>query len=84
MPTMVRREYVLSIEAQGFAMAKNRIDELLRKVPVSRRNAVKALLIGTFVAPVVTSFPLDGRFTVDQAMAGLGDTTTIAVAAAAF
>ncbi len=53
-------------------MAKDRIDNLLRKVPISRRKAVKALLIGTFAAPIVTSFPLDGRFAVDRANAGLG------------
>ena len=51
-------------------MTKDRIDNLLRKVPISRRKAVKALLIGTFVAPVVTSFPMDGRFAMDKATAG--------------
>ncbi len=51
-------------------MAQDKIDSLLRKVPISRRKAVKALLIGTFAAPIVTSFPLDGRFAVDQASAG--------------
>ena len=42
---------------------------------MSRRKAVKALLIGTFVAPVVSSFPLDGRFAANQAMAGVGNMT---------
>ena len=51
-------------------MAKNRIDDLLRKVPVSRRKAVKALLIGTFAAPVVASYPMKGRFAMDQAFGG--------------
>ena len=50
-------------------MAEDRIDNLLRKLPVSRRKAVKALLIGTFVTPVVASFPMDGRFAMDEASA---------------
>ncbi len=50
-------------------MAQDRIDSVLRKVPVSRRKAIKALLIGSFVAPVVASFPMDGRFAISSAMA---------------
>jgi hypothetical protein len=50
-------------------LAQDRIDSLLRKVPVSRRKAVKVLLIGSFVVPVVASFPMDGRFAISSAMA---------------
>ena len=51
-------------------MAQDKINNLLRKVPISRRKAVKALLIGTFAAPIVTSFPLMGVSQSDQASAG--------------
>ena len=57
-------------------MSQDRIDNLLRKVPVSRRKAIKTLLIGGFVAPVVASFPMDGRFAIDQAMAVTNMTMT--------
>jgi hypothetical protein len=50
-------------------MSDKRIDDLLRKVPVTRRRAVKTLLAAGFVAPVIASFPMDGRFEIDKALA---------------
>ena len=53
----------------GDAVKKDSIDKLLHKVPTSRRQVIKSLLVGAFVVPVVSSFPLDGRLGVNQAMA---------------
>lgn len=53
-------------------MTDDRLNDLLRKVPASRRKVIKGLLIGTFAAPVVTSFPMDGRLSMD-AMAQSGN-----------
>ena len=53
-------------------MNDDRLDNLLHKVPVSRRKLVKGLLIGTFAVPMVTSFPMDGRLSID-AMAQFGN-----------
>ena len=49
-------------------MTDDKLDALLRKVPTSRRKVVKGLLIGTFVAPMVSSFPMDGRQAMAQAI----------------
>jgi len=57
-------------------VAGDRIDKALGKLPMSRRKAVRALLIGAFAAPLVASFPMDGRFAVDQAMAASNATTS--------
>ncbi|MCI5073613.1 hypothetical protein [Oricola sp.] len=57
-------------------MSDERLDKLLLKVPASRRKVVKGLLIGAFAAPMVTSFPMDGRLAVDQAMAAPNGTTS--------
>ena len=54
---------------------EDRIDNLLRKVPVDRRKVVKTLLIGSFVVPTVASFPMDGRFEISSALAQ-NDTVT--------
>ena len=56
-------------------MTDDRLDSLLHKVPVSRRRVVKGLLIGTFAAPMVASFPMDGRLSID-AMAQANGTTS--------
>jgi hypothetical protein len=50
-------------------MSEKRIDDLLRKVSVSRRGAIKTLLAAGFAVPVVASFPMDGRFEIDKALA---------------
>jgi hypothetical protein len=50
-------------------MTNDRLDALLHKVPTTRRKVIKGLLAGVFVVPMVTSFPMDGRLAVDQAMA---------------
>lgn len=42
-------------------MSEDSIDKLLRKVPETRRQVIKNLLVGAFVVPVVSAFPLDGR-----------------------
>lgn len=57
-------------------MTQDKLDNLLRKVPVDRRKVVKTLLIGSFVVPTVASFPMDGRFAIDQAMAQPNDTVS--------
>ena len=56
-------------------MADDRLDGLLRKVPASRRKVIKGLLIGAFAVPVGTSFPMDGRLSMD-AMAQTGNGST--------
>ena len=56
-------------------MTDDRLDGLLRKVPASRRKVIKGLLIGAFAVPVVTSFPMDGRLSMD-AMAQTGNGST--------
>ena len=57
-------------------MTDDRLDGLLRKVPASRRKVIKGLLIGAFAVPVVTSFPMDGRLSMDaMAQAGNGSTS---------
>ena len=56
-------------------MTDDRLDGLLRKVPASRRKVIKGLLIGTFAVPVVTSFPMDGRLSMD-AMAQVSNGST--------
>ena len=56
-------------------MTDDRLDGLLRKVPASRRKVIKGLLIGTFAVPVVTSFPMDGRLSMN-AMAQTGNGST--------
>jgi len=53
---------------------QDRIDDLLRRVPVDRRKVVKALLIGSFVVPTVASFPMDGRFSVQAQALAQNDT----------
>ena len=53
-------------------MSEKRIDDLLRKVPVSRRRAIKTLLAAGFAVPVVASFPMDGRFEISKALAAIG------------
>jgi hypothetical protein len=53
-------------------MSEKRIDDLLRKVPVSRRRAIKTLLAAGFAVPVVASFPMDGRFEISKALAANG------------
>jgi hypothetical protein len=51
-------------------MAEDRLDKILSKVPVSRRAAIKGILATTaFVAPMIASFPMDGRITISRAMA---------------
>ena len=56
-------------------MADDRLDGLLRKVPASRRKVIKGLLIGTFAVPVVTSFPMDGRLSMDAMAQANGSTS---------
>lgn len=53
-------------------MTDDRLNSLLHKVPASRRKVVKGLLIGAFAVPMVTSFPMDGRLSMD-AMAQCGN-----------
>jgi len=50
-------------------VSEDSIDRLLHKVPETRRRVIKGLLVGAFVVPVVSAFPLDGRNAVNQAMA---------------
>lgn len=57
-------------------MTNDRFDKMLHKVPASRRKVVKGLLTGVFVVPMVTSFPIDGRLAVDQAMAAINSSTS--------
>jgi len=56
-------------------VTNDRLDELLRKVPTSRRKVLKGMLIGAFVVPMVTSFPMDGRLS-NVALAQVGNSTT--------
>ena len=56
-------------------MTDDRLDGLLRKVPASRRKVIKGLLIGAFAVPVVTSFPMDGRLSM-EAMAQVSNGST--------
>lgn len=42
-------------------VSEDSLDKLLRKVPETRRSVIKKLLIGAFVVPAVSVFPLDGR-----------------------
>ena len=57
-------------KAKGAGMTKDRLDEILRKVPVSRRAAIKGIVATTaFVVPMISSFPMDGRLTISRAMA---------------
>jgi hypothetical protein len=37
---------------------------------------LKKLLVGAFVAPVVTSFPMDGRLEINQAVAFINSSTS--------
>jgi hypothetical protein len=57
-------------------MSDKRIDDFLRKVPVSRRGAVKTLLAAGFAVPVVASFPMDGRFNISKALAAVPNGST--------
>ena len=56
-------------------MTDDRLDGLLRKVPASRRKVIKGLLIGTFAVPMVTTFTMDGRLSMDE-MAQANGTTS--------
>ncbi|MEP9390175.1 hypothetical protein [Mesorhizobium sp. KR9-304] len=56
-------------------MTDDRLDSLLRKVPASRRQVVKGLLVGTFAVPMVTSFPMDGRLSMDAMAQANGSTS---------
>jgi hypothetical protein len=55
-------------------VTKDRLDDILHKVPASRRKVLRTLLIGTFAAPVVASFPMDGRSSVAQAQIFINST----------
>ncbi len=57
-------------------MSDKRIDDFLRKMPVSRRRVVKTLLAAGFAAPIVASFPMDGRFNIDKALAAPPNSST--------
>ena len=57
-------------------MSDKRIDDILRKVPVSRRGALRTLLAAGFAVPVVASFSMDGRFEVDKAFAAIANGST--------
>ncbi len=57
-------------------MSDKRIDDFLHKVPVSRRRALKTLVAAGFAAPVVASFPMDGRFNIGKALAAAPNGTT--------
>jgi hypothetical protein len=50
-------------------VTEDSIDRLLYKVPETRRRVIKKLLIGAFVVPVVSVFPLDGRHALAQGTA---------------
>lgn len=53
-------------------MASNeRLEKALRKVPASRRAAIKGMVVGAaFVVPYLTSFPMDGRVSLSRAQSG--------------
>jgi hypothetical protein len=55
-------------------VTKDRLDDILHKGPASRRKVLRTLLIGTFAAPVVASFPMDGRSSVAQAQIFINST----------
>lgn len=58
-------------------MSEDSIDRLLHKVPPTRRQVIKRLLVGTFVVPVVSSFPLDGRAQLYLSSAGASNATDL-------
>jgi hypothetical protein len=41
-------------------MSEQKINELLGKVPVTRREAVRKLMVGSFALPIVMSFAMTG------------------------
>jgi hypothetical protein len=57
-------------------MSDKRIDDFLRKAPVTRRRAIKTLLAAGFAVPMVASFPMDGRFNIDKALAAAPNGST--------
>jgi len=60
-------------------VSEDSIDKLLRKVPATRRQVIKRLLMGAFVVPVVSSFPLDRSSALYLSSAGASNGTFVIV-----
>lgn len=58
-------------------MSEDSIDRLLHKVPPTRRQVIKRLLVGAFVVPVVSSFPLDRGTALYLSSAGAANATDV-------
>eukprot|EP01035_Chromulina_nebulosa_P069195 gene69195-94827_t len=71
----------LSITTKAWRLQIGNLDQAaahLQKIvaPVTRRRAVKTLLAAGFAVPLVASFPMDGRFNIDKALAAAPNGST--------